>query len=199
MQRWGGGPMQKQHSQLWPSSWNWSCGALTTIILIVLSTVNNLQFQGRFVPISLRPILGIVAAYVMTTVWSSCSSRLPPGGGFSIYETAHRTWLRIGSIALGEELKVLDSVYFILFFYFYLFIYLFLTVLGLRFVRGLSLVAASGDRSSSRCAGLSLSWPLPLRSTGSRRTGSVAVAHGPSCSVACGIFPDQGLNPCPLH
>ena len=29
--------------------------------------------------------------------------------------------------------------------------------------------------------------------------GSVAVAHGPSCSAACGIFPDQGANPCPLH
>ena len=23
--------------------------------------------------------------------------------------------------------------------------------------------------------------------------------HGLSCSVACGIFPDQGSNPCPLH
>ena len=64
---------------------------------------------------------------------------------------------------------------------------------------GLSLVAASGDHSSSRCAGLSLSRPLLLRSTGSRRAGSVVVAHGPSCSAACGIFPDQGLNPCPLH
>ena len=28
---------------------------------------------------------------------------------------------------------------------------------------------------------------------------SVVVAHGPSCSAACGIFPDQGSNPCPLH
>ena len=45
----------------------------------------------------------------------------------------------------------------------------------------------------------SLSRTLLLRSTGSRRASSVAVAHGPSCSVACGIFPDQGLNPCPLH
>ena len=36
-------------------------------------------------------------------------------------------------------------------------------------------------------------------STGSRRAGSVVVAHGPSCSAACGIFPDQGSNPCPLH
>ena len=66
-------------------------------------------------------------------------------------------------------------------------------------VRGLSLVAASGDHSSSRCAGLSPSQPLLLQSTGSRRAGSVIVAHGPSCSVACGTFPDQGSNPCPPH
>ena len=66
-------------------------------------------------------------------------------------------------------------------------------------MRGLSLVAASGGHSSSRWAGLSLSRPLLLRSTGSRRAGSVVVAHGPSCSAACGIFPDQCLNPCSLH
>ena len=65
-------------------------------------------------------------------------------------------------------------------------------------VRGLSLVVASGGHSSSWCAGLSLLWPLLLRSPGSRRAGSVVVAHGPSCSAACGIFPDQGSNPCPL-
>ena len=66
-------------------------------------------------------------------------------------------------------------------------------------VQGLSLVVASGGHSSSRCAGLSLSRPLLLWSTGSRCAGSVVVAHGPSCSAACGIFPDQGSNPCPLH
>ena len=66
-------------------------------------------------------------------------------------------------------------------------------------MRGLSPVAASGGHSSSRCAGLSLSRPLLLRSRGSRRAGSVVVAHGPSCSTACGIIPDQGSNPCPLH
>ena len=77
----------------------------------------------------------------------------------------------------------------------------------LGFARGPSPAAASGghsssrcgDRSSSRCAGLSLSRPLPLRGTGSRRAGSAIVAHGPSRSAACGIFPDQGSNPCPLH
>ena len=32
--------MQKRHSQLWQSSWNWSCGGLTSVVLIVLGTVN---------------------------------------------------------------------------------------------------------------------------------------------------------------
>ena len=80
-------------------------------------------------------------------------------------------------------------------------------MLGLRFVRGLSPVMASGghsssrcgDRSSSRCAGLSPPRPLPLRGTGSRRAGSAAVAHGPSRSAARGILPDQGSNPRPPH
>ena len=30
-------------------------------------------------------------------------------------------------------------------------------------------------------------------------TGSVVVALGLGCPVVCGVFPDQGLNPCPLH
>ena len=82
--------------------------------------------------------------------------------------------------------------------YIYLFIYLWLCWVFVSF-RGLSLVAASGGHSSSQCAGLSLSRPLLLWSTGSRRAGSVVVEHRPSCSAACGIFPDQGSNPCPLH
>ena len=80
-----------------------------------------------------------------------------------------------------------------------LFIYIFLPRWVFVSVRGFSLVAASRGHSSSRCVGLALSQPLLLQSTGSRRAGSVVVAHGPSCSVACGIFPDPGSNPCPLH
>ena len=79
-------------------------------------------------------------------------------------------------------------------FFFFKFIYLFVySWLCWVFVsvRGLSLVVASGGHSSSRCAGLSLLRPLLLRSTGSRRACSAVVAHGPSCPVACGIFPDQ--------
>ena len=92
---------------------------------------------------------------------------------------------------------------------FYLFIYLFIYFLNLFIylwlcwvfasVRRLPLVAASGGHSSSRCAGLSLSRPPPLRSTGSRRAGSAIVAHGPSRPAARGILPDQGPNPRPLH
>ena len=80
----------------------------------------------------------------------------------------------------------------------YLFIYFWLCWVFVS-ARGLSLVAASGGHSSSRCAGLSLSQPLSLRSTSSRRAGSAIVAHGPSCSAARGILPDQGSSPCPLH
>ena len=79
------------------------------------------------------------------------------------------------------------------FFFCSMFIYLFYLRLCWVFVsvRGLSLVAASGGHSLSR--------PLPLRSTRSRCAGSAIAAHGPSCSAACGILPDQGSNPCPLH
>ena len=69
----------EQHSQLWQWSWTWSCDGLIGIILIVLSTVNSssssscFQFQGQFVPISLRPVLKTVAAYVVATSCSSCS------------------------------------------------------------------------------------------------------------------------------
>ena len=80
----------------------------------------------------------------------------------------------------------------------YLFIYFWLCWVFVS-VQGLSLVAASGGHSSSRCAGLSLSRPLLLRNTSFRRAGSVVVTHGPNCSVARGIFPDQGSNPCALH
>ena len=97
-------------------------------------------------------------------------------------------------IHLSFFFNFLDFIYLFI----YLFIYFWLCWVFVS-VQGLSLLAASGGHSSSRCVGLSLSRPLLLRSTGSRRAGSAIVAHGPSCSAACGIFPDQGLNPCPLH
>ena len=97
-----------------------------------------------------------------------------------------------------EFLFVWFGFLFVCLFLFFLFIYFWLCWVFVS-VRGLSPVAASRGHSSSQCAGLSPSRPLLLRSTGSRRADSVVVVHGPSCSAACGIFPDQGSNPCPLH
>ena len=93
----------------------------------------------------------------------------------------------------------LISFFFNFYLFIYLFIYLFMAVLGLRFCARAFSSCGKRGHSSSWYAGLSLSRPLLLQSTGSRRAGSVVVAHGPSCSTACGILPDQGPNPCPLH
>ena len=85
--------------------------------------------------------------------------------------------------------------------FFFNFIYLFIFgCVGSSFLReGFLQLRRRGGHSSSRGVGLSLSRPLLWRSTGSRHAGSVTVAHGPSCPAACGILPDQGSNPRPLH
>ena len=85
-------------------------------------------------------------------------------------------------------------------FFFLIFIYLFMAVLGLRFcARAFSSCGKRGPLLIAVRRPLIIAASLLLWSTGSRRTGSVIVAHGPSYSAACGIFPDQGSNPCPLH
>ena len=62
--------------------------------------------------------------------------------------------------------------------------------------RGLSLVVVSGDCPLLAVHGFSLQWLLLLHNTG-------FVVHGLgtwfSCPMACGIFLNQGSNPCPLH
>ena len=80
--------------------------------------------------------------------------------------------------------------------------------------RGLSPVAASrgcsdgGARASHRgglsCRGAQALGCEGFSSCGLRaqklwRAGSVVVIHGLSCSTACGIFLEQGSNPCPLN
>ena len=58
--------MQKQHSHLetghrWSDQHHLDCSKY------------SLQFHGWFVPVSLRPVLEIVAVYVTDTVCSSCT------------------------------------------------------------------------------------------------------------------------------
>ena len=69
-------------------------------------------------------------------------------------------------------------------------------------------LAARGPRGRTGFSGAVARGPLSLRAqalasvaVGPRAlsAGSVVVAHGLGCSVARGIFPDQGLNLCLLH
>ena len=106
----------------------------------------------------------------------------------------------------GGQQQFLRILFFFLKNQFYLLIYFWLCWVFIAAYR-LSLVESSRGYSLLRCAGFSLQWLFLLQSMGSRRAGfsswgaqtSVVVAHRLSCSVACGIFPDQGSNPCPLH
>ena len=92
-----------------------------------------------------------------------------------------------------------------------LFIYfLFLAVLGLPSCLDFSLVVTSRGYSllqfpASYFGGFSCWGAQALGHTYSvvsacrpQNVSSVVVVLGLSCSAACGIFPDQGLNPCPL-
>ena len=86
---------------------------------------------------------------------------------------------------------ILNTILFILFIY---------GCVGSSFLcEGFLQLRQAGATLHRGARGLSLSRPLLLRSTGSRRAGSVIVAHGPSRSAVCGILPDQSSNPCPLH
>ena len=81
----------------------------------------------------------------------------------------------------------------------------------LRSCTGFSIVVEIRDHSSLWCRDCSLQWLLLWQSTGSRHLGfssynSQALECRLSsyrtrlrCSGACGIFPHQGSNRCPLH
>ena len=74
-------------------------------ILIVLGAI-NLQLQGPFVPISLHPVLGmswVQFGHHVVNFSNWC---------FGICQTAHRIQLRIFSLALEKELKILFFFFF---------------------------------------------------------------------------------------
>ena len=110
------------------------------------------------------------------------------------------------------------------FFLIYLFIYLlllfFLAALGLHCCargfsncgeRGLPFIAVCGlliavdslaAEHGLQAHGLQQLWheSSAVVARGLQSAGSIVVAHRLiSCSSACGIFPDEGSNPCPLH
>ena len=66
-----------------------------------------------------------------------------------------------------------------------------LTVLDLLCCTPVFLAVGCRGYSSLQGTGFSLWWVLLLQSTGSKCLGSVVETHGLSCSLACGIFPNQ--------
>ena len=77
---------------------------------------------------------------------------------------------------------------------------IFLALLSLRGCAGFSLVLVGGGYSRVAAHKLLAAAASPVAERG--LWGSQALtagAHGLSCSVARGIFPDQGLNTCLVH
>ena len=63
----------------------------------------------------------------------------------------------------------------------------------------LLLVSASGGYSLLLVRGFLIAVASRCRAQAVKHAGSVFAVHGLNCSMAWGIFPDQELNPCPLH
>ena len=141
----------------------------------------------------------------------------------SVCESTHCS-ISLSTLNIISPLKLIvlwvyhvsHSVFFFLEFYFtfiYLFIYLFISGCvgslllraGFLQLRRAGATLCCGVRAS-HCGGFSCcrAWALGTRASvvvahGLQSTGSVVVVHGLSCFTACGIFPDPGLNPCPLR
>ena len=86
-----------------------------------------------------------------------------------------------------------------LFIFIFIFIFIFGCVGSSFLCEGFLQLRQAGTTHHRGAQAPSPSRPLLLQSTGPRRAGSAAVAHGPSRSAACGILPDQGSNPHPPH
>ena len=118
--------------------------------------------------------------------------------GFQFLHILANTWLLFFYNSHPDRCEVISHCAFFIPLFIYLF-YLFLAVLGLRFcARAFS---SCSKRGTTLHRGARASHYRGLSCWGAQAPDahSVVVAHGLSCSAACGIFPDQGSNLCPLH
>ena len=84
-------------------------------------------------------------------------------------------------------------------FFFFLLCWVFVVFQELSLVAEVGVTLCWGVQAS-QCGGLSCCWARALGTWASvAARGLSSWVHGLSCSAACGIFPDQGSNLCPLH
>ena len=81
----------------------------------------------------------------------------------------------------------------------YLFIYFWMCYTGFCCHTGFSLVGGSRGLLFSLVLGLLITVASPVVVRGLQVRGLRSCGSGPGCSTACGILPDEGLNPCLLH
>ena len=122
-----------------------------------------------------------------------------------------------------EHIKIIiflcsKKITFFIFFSNFIYFYLFVAALGLCcctqafsscgkqrllfvVVHRLLIVVASLVEHGLQTCGLQQLWHMGsvVMARGLQSASSVVVVHRFSCFIACGIFPDQSSNPCPLH
>ena len=144
----------------------------------------------------MRVVFGTSGKVLLTSTTPS-SSKSMPSSAMAVGYRWSRNWNTPSSLVAAGKENLLFILGFFFFFNFLNLLFIYYVYLWLCWVfvsvRGLSLVAARGGHSSSRCAGLSLSRPLLLRSTGSRRAGNC----GSRAQLLRGMWdlPRPGLEP----
>ena len=130
----------------------------------------------------------------LSKLWGMAKNR--EAWSAAVHEVA-KSWTRlVNSTTTKQVAHILGLFHFLSL---SIFIYLFLAFLDLHcFAHAFS---SCGERGLLFLVvwGLLIAVVSLLRSTGSRHAGFAVVACGLSCSLACGTFPEQGSNPCPLH
>ena len=188
-----------------------SCGARAQQLWLVGSRVQaqQLWLVGSRVQAQQLWCTGLVAPQHVGSSQTRARTHVPCIGRWILNHCATR----------AAQLKVFYTCTYIYIFLINLFIYSFLAALGLCCCAWDFTSCSEQGYSSLWYTGFPLWWLLfvaahrlqvrglqQLQQMGSvvvahglQSTGSVVVVHGLSCSAACGIFPDQGSNPRPLH
>ena len=132
-----------------------------------------------------RSVNQILMLYILNLYHVVSQFNFNKTGRKKIYGTFKRIlWPQVGDVFIYLKLNLFISI-----------------VLSLHWYPCIFLVAKNGGYSLAVVCGL-LNVAASLVAEHMQALGasaSVAVTHGLSCFVACGIFLDQGSNLCPLH